>query len=471
MAFRVRRPARLQRQLTWSFVQTTFLVAIALELLFLLMVWLNAARSPSTVRETVHGLRWETGRLALLIDSPGIREKAVRRWLTERRNSFNSGGMRLGDTWKKEPVYAALVLPDGKVWGAEPEEVVLDPEALTFARAALNGQKDLSQLGVRLPTTAIIGAAPVRDEKDRVLGAVAFRTPPLFWVSPGATVVSLPAVALIPALFSALIGGIAGWLSARRLTRRFDAIAHAADAWARGELAERAPERENDELGRLARRLNQMAEDLNSALSTRRELAAAEERNRLARDLHDTVKQQAFAAAMQAAAAKARLSAGDAPGATEHLAEAETLIKTMQADLTAVIQELRPTESGAPLTARLQKLVADWSRTSDISAEVLGNAPPLPEPTTRELLLVVQEALANIARHSGARQVQLALTRQGELLTLTLTDNGTGFDPIHARKGLGLTSMRERVESLPGGIFTLSSTPGKGTTITVGLKP
>ncbi|MGC4043061.1 MAG: sensor histidine kinase [Armatimonas sp.] len=471
MAFRVRRPARLQRQLTWSFVQTTFLVAIALEVLFLLLGWLNTARSPGTVPNTVEGLRWETGRLALLIDSPGIREKAVRQWLTDRHYSLRSGGMRLGETWKKEPAYMALVLPGGKVWGMEPDEGKLDPEALTFANTALGGEKDFSKLGMRLPTTAIIGAAPVVDDKDRVLGAVAFRTPPLFWVSPGATVVSLPLFALIPALFSAVIGGIAGWLSARRLTHRFDAIAHAADAWARGELAERAPERESDELGRLARRLNQMADDLNSALSTRRALAAAEERNRLARDLHDTVKQQAFAATMQTAAAKARLSAGDALGAAVHLAEAETLIKTMQADLTAVIQELRPAEGSIPLTTRLQKLITDWSRTSGIAAEVHGTAPPLPEPASRELLLLVQEALANIARHSGAHQVRLALTRQGELLTLTLIDNGTGFDPTQARSGLGLTSMRERAESLPGGTFAVSSTPGKGTMITVGLKP
>jgi two-component system, NarL family, sensor histidine kinase LiaS len=465
------RAPRLQRQLTWSFVQTTFLTAIALEVLVVALFWLYAARSPSTARDMVASLSDDTQRLALLIDAPGIRAKAVQKWLTDQRYSIGGGGLRLGETWKREPVYTALVLPGGKVWGASPEDARLDPEVLALAGVALSGEKDPHKLGIRLPTTAVIGAAPVRDEKGKLLGTVAFRTPPLVWINPGATLVSLALVALVPALFSAVIGGIAGWVSARRLTRRFDAIALAADGWARGELQLRAPENRPDELGMLAQRLNRMARELSEALATRRELAAAEERNRLARDLHDTVKQQAFAAAMQTAAARARLAAQDVPGATNHLAETETLIKTMQADLAAVIAELRPAASGLSLTVRLNQLLSDWSRTSGMSARLTGSAPPLPEPVTRELVLLVQEALANVARHSGARTMELTLARSGELLTFTLTDDGAGFDPAQARAGLGLTSMRERAESLPGGTFSLASVPGHGTTITVGLKP
>ncbi len=465
------RAPRLQRQLTWSFVQTTFLTAITLEVLVVLLFWLYAARSPRVARDTVASLTDDTLRLALLIDAPGIREKAVQKWLTDQRYSIGGGGMRLGDAWKREPVYTALVLPGGKVWGSSPDDARLDPAALALADVALSGEQDPHRLGVRLSTTAVIGAAPVRDEKGKLLGAVAFRTPPLVWINPGATLVSLALVALVPALLSAVIGGIAGWVSARRLTRRFDAIALAADGWARGELESRAPENQPDELGRLAQRLNRMASELSEALSTRRELAAAEERNRLARDLHDTVKQQAFAAAMQTAAARVRLSASDAPGATVHLAETETLIKTMQADLATIIAELRPAESGPPLTERLTRLLSDWSRTSGVTSRLVGTAPTLPEPVARELLLLFQEALANVARHSGAHSVELALARSGELLTLTLTDDGIGFDPAQARSGLGLTSMRERSESLPGGSLTLASAPGQGTKITVGLKP
>jgi signal transduction histidine kinase len=465
------RPRRyhLRRQLTVSVVQTTFLTAVVLELLFLSLVWLHA-RSPNVIPEIISSLNGETRRLAPLLE-PEIRDKAVRQWLTDRRYSIGGGGLRLGETWKKEPVHVALVLPGGEVWGAAPEDATLEPELRALAGHALAGERDPGKLGEKLPTTAVLGAAPVTDDKGRVLAAVAFRTPPLFWINPGATLFTVALVALVPALFSAVIGGIAGWLSARRLTRRFDAIARAADGWARGELHERAPESESDELGRLAGRLNRMAEELAEALATRRALAAAEERNRLARDLHDTVKQQAFAAAMQAAAAKARLAASDSTGAGSHLAETETLIKTMQADLTAIIAELRPAESDAPLAERLQKLATDWSRTSAIAATVSGSAPPLPEPTLREILLLTQEALANVARHSGAKSVRLTLARAGESLTLTIADDGAGFDVSQAPRGLGLTSMRERAESLPAGAFALSSIPGQGTTITVSLKP
>ena len=369
--FRRARPAsrprryHLRRQLTWSFVQTTFLTAVALELLFLGLVWMNA-RSPKIVPDTVSGLTDATRRLAPLLE-PGIRDKAVLQWLTDRRYDIGGGGMRLGETWKREPVHVALVLPGGKVWGTSPEDAALEPELLALAERALAGEKDPAKLGQQLPTTAVLGAAPVRDEQGRVLAAAVFRTPPLFWINPGATIATVGLIALIPGVFSALVGGIAGWLSARRLSRRFDAIALAADGWARGEFAAVAPETPPDELGRLAQRLNRMAADLDGALTARRTLAATEERNRLARDLHDTVKQQAFAAAMQTAAARSRLAAGDTAGAGEHLAEAESLTRQMQADLTAVIQELRPSVGdAAPIALRLEKLVSDWARQSGV---------------------------------------------------------------------------------------------------------
>ena len=476
--FRRKRPAPrprrspLRRQLTWSFVQTTFLTAVALELLFLGLVWMNA-RSPKIVPDTVSGLTYETRRLAPLLE-PEIREKAVRPWLTDRRYSIGGNGMRLGETWKKEPVHVALVLPGGKVWGVEPEDAALEPELLALAGRALSGEKNPAKLGQQLPTTAVLGAAPVTDEKGRILAAVVFRTPPLFWINPGATFVSVGLIALIPAIFSALVGGIAGWLSARRLSRRFDAIALASDAWARGEFAATAPETPPDELGRLAQRLNRMAADLDGALAARRTLAQAEERNRLARDLHDTVKQQAFAAAMQAAAARSRLAAGDAGGALGHLAETESLTRQMQADLTAVIQELRPsaTSGAAPFALRLEKLASDWARQSGVNATFsAATVPPLSEPVARELLFIVGEALTNAARHAEAKNVTVALERQGETLTLTLADDGIGFDPSAPRAGLGLTSMRERAESLPEGAFSLESRPGIGTKLMVRLRP
>ena len=471
MASRAPRQSRLRRQLTVSFVQTTFLTAVALELLFLGLVWMNA-RSPKIVPDTVNGLTYETRRLAPLLE-PEIRDRAVRQWLTDRRYSIGGGGMRLGETWKKEPVHVALVLPGGKVWGTEPEDAALDSELLALASRALAGEKDAKKLGQQLDTTAVIGAAPVTGERGRVLAAVAFRTPPLFWINPGATVVSVALIALIPGIFSALVGGIAGWLSARRLSRRFDAIAIAADGWARGEFSAIAPETPPDELGRLAQRLNKMAADLDGALTARRALAATEERNRLARDLHDTVKQQAFAAAMQAAAARSRLTAGDSDGALAHLAEAESLTRQMQADLTAVIQELRPSATdAAPFPARLEKLVSDWSRQSAIPATFASAAaPPLSEPVARELLFIAGETLANVARHAGAKNVRVALERRGETLALTLADDGIGFDPSLPSAGLGLTSLRERAESLPEGAFFLESRPGGGTTITVRLRP
>lgn len=151
------------------------------------------------------------------------------------------------------------------------------------------------------------------------------------------------------------------------------------------------PRHPPDEPGQLAERLDQIARAL---LSARQELATLEERNRLALDLHDSVKQQAFATAMQVSTARALL--GNPEAAERHLGEAE--------------------------------------------------------------------ALANVARHSGATQVTLRLESTATYTTLSLYDNGRGFDLDSVRRGVGLTSMRERLEQ-QGGTLKTSPAPGQGTRV------
>jgi signal transduction histidine kinase len=100
-----------------------------------------------------------------------------------------------------------------------------------------------------------------------------------------------------------------------------------------------------DELGQLARRLNGMAEQVQNLLAVRQELAVIEERHRLARDLHDSVKQQIFAMAMQVAAARTLMD-NNSDAARVRLTEAERLVKQAQQELTALIRELRPAALG-----------------------------------------------------------------------------------------------------------------------------
>jgi len=215
----------------------------------------------------------------------------------------------------------------------------------------------------------------------------------------------------------------------------------------------------DDEIGQLARRLNRMAEQLQILLETRRELAIVEERQRLARDLHDAVKQQVFATAMQLGAVQAVIDT-DPRAARDILAEAGQLVNQAQQELAILIHELRPaalTDKG--LTMALSAAVDDWSRRTRIAAEVrVQGERATPLAVEHALFRVAQEALANVVRHSGATTVDVRLAWDPGGLTLAITDNGRGFDVQRVDgKGLGLSSMRERIEAI-GGTLSVGST-------------
>ncbi len=147
------------------------------------------------------------------------------------------------------------------------------------------------------------------------------------------------ALLVIPA--TALIGMLLGFVTAHSLTGRLQRLTEAATAWGQGDFDRLAHDTSSDELGQLARHLNHMAIQLQHLLETRQELATLEERNRLARDLHDSIKQQVFATAMQVATAQALLP-HDPEGAQAHLAESQRLVQQTQQELTGLIHELRP---------------------------------------------------------------------------------------------------------------------------------
>lgn len=217
-----------------------------------------------------------------------------------------------------------------------------------------------------------------------------------------------------------------------------------------------------DELGKLTRDLNRMAEQVKALLEDRQQLAIVEERNRLARELHDSVKQQVFATAMQVAAAR-ELAESDAATTKARLAEAERLIGQAQQELNGLIRELRPAALGDKgLAVALREFCADWSRSSGIVAEVRtqGEQPAALE-VEQALFRVAQEALANVARHSGATVVDVHLAWEPHELVLTVRDNGSGFD-VGQREGsgFGLRTMRERVEALDGTLLVFGGQGG-----------
>ena len=213
------------------------------------------------------------------------------------------------------------------------------------------------------------------------------------------------------------------------------------------------------------------------------ELAVIKERNRLARDLHDSVKQKTFAALLQIGASR-RLATSQPERAQEYMEEAENLVHDVLQELATMIQEMYPlTLQERGLVDAMHAYATQWARQNGIQVDFYTHGEDrLPHITEQALYRVFQEALANIARHSQAKRVQLDLAccgdaggasdevvqgfGPGEGAYLRIIDDGCGFDPVNVQTGMGLRSMRERVESL-GGMLHISSNPGGGTCIEV----
>jgi Signal transduction histidine kinase len=221
-------------------------------------------------------------------------------------------------------------------------------------------------------------------------------------------------------------------------------------------------ERERDHNQRLV-------EELQSAQQKLRDLAVIEERNRLARDLHDSVKQQVFAISMQLGAARALLDKENQ--AYGPVAEAERLARQAGAELTTLIRELRPAGlESKTLAEALQEYVTAWSRQNGIAADLkIDNGVSLPLPGDETLFRVTQEALANVARHSNARHVTVELANQDDEIVLRIEDDGVGFDLSQVERGVGLDSMRERLETV-GGHLNVSSGTSSGTRIVAAVR-
>jgi len=199
-------------------------------------------------------------------------------------------------------------------------------------------------------------------------------------------------------------------------------------------------------------------------------MAVSEERNRLARDLHDSAKQQALAASFELGAALT-LYERDPQEAKKHLAEADALVDSVRKELTDLVEELRPQSmEGESFFEVLKGYGLEWSQRSGIrlNLQVEGSDENLPPVTRESLFRIAQEALANVARHSAAGLTDISIDVGKDSVLMAIKDNGGGFDTSAPHSGLGLRSMQERAKSL-GGSFSVASEPGRGTRIVVTL--
>ena len=205
-----------------------------------------------------------------------------------------------------------------------------------------------------------------------------------------------------------------------------------------------------------------------------REAGSLAERQRLAREIHDTLAQNFVSIVMHLEAAEQALPA-DAPVAQRHLDQAKASARHGLAQAREVVQDLRshPVE-GSPLPEAIRQTVESWAEATGIAATfaITGPVQPLPPDAEVTLLRAAQEALANVRKHAAASQVAVTLSYMGDEVVLDVQDNGIGLGTPAGDRwlsgGYGLTAMRERVEQHHGSLL-IESTPGEGTTVVVAI--
>ena len=288
---------------------------------------------------------------------------------------------------------------------------------------------------------------------------------------------------LVVLLAAGVAGLLLGALANRRLAHRMARLIEISRAWLRGTLSLRIADYGRDDLGVLAEQVDTLAEHLEQdeqdlaqlrEYSTRlsdqvRALAVDEERERLARELHDGVKQHLFSLSMTASALRTRVeSQPEVPeDVGEMVSEVESTAKTVQRSLTRLIEDLRP----APLQEKgLAAALNDYTLLFGAREHVLtyldvqGNDALLPPSVAEALYRVAQEALHNVARHARATRVDVNLRCLPEQVVLTIRDNGVGFDVANMHRGLGLGNMQDRMMAI-GGRLALESKIGTGTQV------
>lgn len=355
-----------------------------------------------------------------------------------------------------QPVAAAFLDPQGSVVAVAPADARWKPRLpradaaewreLVAATAPKSDSADDEREAVRRVLM------PVRARDGQLLGALVLELRlPYPWRKIALQLsFEWPILVLALGLFALGSAAFVGWYVTRRLAR----IAHAADEWRRGDFSRLIDDRSRDELGYLAGQLDAMAGDLKALLATRSQLATLNERQRLARNLHDTVKQKAFALNLQLATAAKTIDAHSSAGAG--LAVARRLSGQIQHELAAILDELRGADDPVlPLAELLAPRIADWSRASGIPATVrLAATCALPPAQADDVVRLLDEALANIQRHSGARHVEVELATEGARWRLRIRDDGCG-GAAPRPGGMGIGNMRTRAAQLPGGRLDL----------------
>ncbi|GAC1643388.1 MAG: hypothetical protein NVS4B12_07630 [Ktedonobacteraceae bacterium] len=379
--------------------------------------------------------------------------------------------------------FALLITPDKHIFATSyPKRYPtgtpiadLLPDRVGLVAEALQGNPN-SDTNVSLTTNSVAYAAePVWNGQHKLIGVLYIQTPlpsingraiTMFVVLfVGSSIILLAIVTPIGAFF--------GMITTFGLVRRLRNLASATTAFADGHYAQRVPVKGKDEVGRMEYQFNRMAEQLALSMAKQKELAESNarlaERSRISRELHDAISQDLFSLRMIAGGLQTAIPE-DSP-VQPQIVTLEQTTTNMIREMRALLLELRPSQlEHLGLAESLEELAKAYHTRLGITVTTHITAVPLSARIELTLLRIAQEAVTNAARHANASMITLTLEPQPQAVSLTITDNGKGFQPtkLDVQHGLGLRLMQERVEELHGA-FLLHSEQCQGTRLQVCL--
>jgi len=284
------------------------------------------------------------------------------------------------------------------------------------------------------------------------------------------------------AVLSVPVALVLALLLARPQTRRLSKIAQISRSFAGGALDERVQDKSQDDVGKLARQFDDMADALeqniyalrdlaqrNADLAQQAEQAAIQsERVRLSRDLHDAIAQRLFSLSVSTSTLPEMIQTNQEKGIQQARIIASLAEQTLL-DLRALLVELRPTNLiQRGLSDALHTLCHEWQITHHIPVEcsLMLSGRHIPSAVEDTIYRVTQEALNNVAKHAQAESVHVSLVEGQKQITFSVSDSGRGFlVPVTAGNGkFGLNTMQERARAV-GGHLTIESDAGRGTTV------
>lgn len=359
----------------------------------------------------------------------------------------------------------------------DPTLITGDDSLVPLINAAFAGDPSIDQPYIENTPEALylVFAEQLPDENGRLLGVqvAIIRTP-----APSVVLLLVSSVIVggltIFSLAAAMIGTLFGWRTARKLTGRLAHLSQVSAAWGQGNFEQQIQDSEHDEIGELGENLNRVAAELQDLLAENAQIAVLEERERMARELHDTMAQGVAGLVLQLEAVKHHLSAGEVPESQMIVTEAAAQARDALRNARAAIDDLRAEAMFAPdFISAVTRQAQKFGAANNIAVELDAQLPDtilLPPTISLHARRALAEMLANVARHAEATKVCVQLRQVDGCLLMKVVDNGVGFDLETAvRPGhYGIIGLKERAQ-LTGGDFSVDSVPENGTTVELRL--